>query len=522
MVWACERLGIYLIGRRFRLVTDNRAVQLLFGNSASTGRDEKLRLVKKHLSGAALTKDEWKRLERMKAIIDEFSVAEDGIVLRDTRIVVPQSLQQRTVEIAHEGHLGASKTKALMRSKVWFSGLDEMVERAVRSCHACQLEGREEAQEAVKSSKLPERVWDELAVDFLGLPNGRELLVVIDEFSRFPIVEEVATTAAQHVTPRLDDMFAVLGIPSVLKSDNGPPFNGHLFAEFCERNGIRHRKTTPEHPQSNGLVESFMKVLGKAIRRAVTQRTEWRDEVRETLRAYRSTPHLTTGKAPAELFFRRSTTTRLPESGVTASKQADDEKVRARDAEMKAKSASNSNRRRRAGPPDPLRIGDIVLAKRKRTSKWQTRFGEDKWRVSGVKGTMVTAVDADGRELTRDRTWFKRYLGEPERKPELKPAPDLRAQLASFIALEELRRTDPEPEVVSDEQVVEERVDERAAADGSDEAAPVAPDDRDEDESETSNNGVETASDGEELETVLDGKEVIASGNESSDDGVVE
>ena len=34
-VWGCERLWIYLLGHRFKLVTDNRAIQLIFANSAS-------------------------------------------------------------------------------------------------------------------------------------------------------------------------------------------------------------------------------------------------------------------------------------------------------------------------------------------------------------------------------------------------------------------------------------------------------------------------------------------------------
>ena len=43
-----------------------------------------------------------------------------------------------------------------------------------------------------------------------------------------------------------------------------------------------------------------------------------------------------------------------------------------------------------------------------------TRFGQAEYVVRHVKGTMVTAIDATGRELTRDRTWFKKK-SEPRR-----------------------------------------------------------------------------------------------------------
>jgi hypothetical protein len=55
-----------------------------------------------------------------------------------TRIIIPKSLQSRTLTIAHEGHQGIAKTKALLRTKVWWPGLDTAVESLVKSCLPCQ------------------------------------------------------------------------------------------------------------------------------------------------------------------------------------------------------------------------------------------------------------------------------------------------------------------------------------------------------------------------------------------------
>ena len=59
------------------------------------------------------------------------------LVLRGTRIIMPESLRERTVELAHEGHQGIVKTKARLRTKVWWSGVDRAAEQACRACHAC-------------------------------------------------------------------------------------------------------------------------------------------------------------------------------------------------------------------------------------------------------------------------------------------------------------------------------------------------------------------------------------------------
>jgi len=77
---------------------------------------------------------------------------------------------------------------------------------------------------------LPSAPWKKVAVDIAGpFPSNRYIMVVTDEISRFSEVEILTSTSARAVIPRLDAVFAGQGIPDVLKSDNGQPFNGHEF-----------------------------------------------------------------------------------------------------------------------------------------------------------------------------------------------------------------------------------------------------------------------------------------------------
>ena len=68
---------------------------------------------------------------------DEISV-HDGLVLRGHRLILPQSLQNQAIEIAHQSHQGIVKTKKLIREKIWFPSIDKLVENAVKSCILCQ------------------------------------------------------------------------------------------------------------------------------------------------------------------------------------------------------------------------------------------------------------------------------------------------------------------------------------------------------------------------------------------------
>ena len=192
-------------------------------------------------------------LERVK---DELSVSASGnLILRGTRIVVPKSLQDHVVNLAHEGHQGLVKTKSLLREKVWFPNIDKLVESKVNSCEACLIVTPECKREPLQMSPLPAAPWKEISVDFAEIPNKDYLLLITDDYSRYPVVETVKSTAATTVIPKLDKVFSEFGVPDVVKSDNGPPFNSKEFTAFADDLGFKHRKVTPKWARANGRTE---------------------------------------------------------------------------------------------------------------------------------------------------------------------------------------------------------------------------------------------------------------------------
>ena len=148
-------------------------------------------------------------------------------------------------------HQGIVKTKRLIREKDWFPRIDKMVKDKVDNCLACQAvtPSKSSRIEPLQMTPLPSGPWKMLAMDFLGpFPSGYFLLVVIDEYSRFPEVEIVKSTSAKSVIPKLDAIFARQGMPDELMTDNGPPpppFNGVEFSNFAKYLGFRHRNLQP-------------------------------------------------------------------------------------------------------------------------------------------------------------------------------------------------------------------------------------------------------------------------------------
>ena len=173
--------------------------------------------------------------------------------------------------------------------------------------------------------------------------------------------------------PVLDNIFSFVGIPSILKSDNGPPFNGHEFKDFLKYMGINHRLITPAAPQVNGLVEHFMQPLAKVIRSALVEEKPYEAEVNKFLRNYRSVPHPSTGVAPSNLLFNRNRTSRFPHITSNENDDRTDKFVQSKDAGSKLKSKVYTDKKRHARFDD-LEIGDVVYGKQKRTNKFMTKF----------------------------------------------------------------------------------------------------------------------------------------------------
>lgn len=121
------------------------------------------------------------------------------------------------------------------------------------------------SRDPLKPTPLPERPWQRVDMDFWGpLATGEHLLVIIDEYSRYPCRgRSGSNTSAQAVIHHLDRVFYTHGFPETVKTDRGPPFNGHDYHQYMQLAGFRTIVVSPEDPEGNGLAENFMKAMNK-------------------------------------------------------------------------------------------------------------------------------------------------------------------------------------------------------------------------------------------------------------------
>jgi hypothetical protein len=101
--------------------------------------------------------DEQSKVKPFTHVLNELAMSGD-ILLRQARIMIPVSLQHSVLSIEHEGHLGISKTKSLLRTKVWFLGMDRKVEDLIANFLACQLNAPS-VNEPIKSTEMHREPW---------------------------------------------------------------------------------------------------------------------------------------------------------------------------------------------------------------------------------------------------------------------------------------------------------------------------------------------------------------------------
>ena len=342
------------------------------------------------------------------------------LVLRGTRIVIPEKLRPRVLALAHEGHLGITGTKQNLRTKVWWPGMDRAAEKYCRSCHGCQLVARPDAPEPLRPTRLPDGPWRDVAADLLGpFPSGHSILVVVDYFSRYYEYDVMKSTTSEKIIDSMEDIFCRHGLPFTIKSDNGPQFKSEEFSDYCERNGIEHLRVTAKWAQANGEVERQNSSLLKRIQIAQAQGLDWRRELRKYVAKYRGITHSTTGRSPAELLFNRRIRGKLPD--LTGYSREDTE-VADRDAEMKGKSKLYADDRRNAKMSN-VDLGDVVLVKQDKLNKFSTTFKSDPHTVVKKSGNQVVVEAEDGTQYYRNTSHVKKYFGRPEPTEESRKDP---------------------------------------------------------------------------------------------------
>ena len=135
--------------------------------------------------------------------------------------------------------------------------------------------------------------------------GNKYVLTLMDYATKYPEAIPLKRIDTKTVADTLVQVFARLGIPHELLTDQGSNFTSGLMKELLRMLGIKHLKTSPYHPQSDGMVERFNGTLKTMLRKNCDDPKDWDKMLPFLLFAYREAPHSTTGFSPFELLYGR-------------------------------------------------------------------------------------------------------------------------------------------------------------------------------------------------------------------------
>ena len=190
---------------------------------------------------------------------DELSVL-DGLILKSTRIIIPNDCRDEVLEKLHEGHFGIDHTKLRARDSVYWLQINRDIKTLVKSCEKCQEFSRRNNKDPVLPRGIPLVPWSLLEMDLFTL-DDQTFLLVVDVTSRFPVVRILSSETANSVINTLKGVYCDFGLPKKVLTDNGPCFKSQKFVDFHAKLNIGVEKSSTYNHQSVGSVERMVQII---------------------------------------------------------------------------------------------------------------------------------------------------------------------------------------------------------------------------------------------------------------------
>ena len=253
---------------------------------------------------------QWHKLKVQEGVlVREISEPKKGEL---QQIVLPTVLQEDALQSLHNmSHPGSERTLELMRERFYWPKMADAVKHFCETCQRCGLRKPLVTERAPLQSIHTSKPLELVCIDYLSLEKSKggieNVLVVTDHFTRlaqaYPTKDQTAKTVVKTLWKRF---MCVYGIPQRIHADQGRNFESDLMKELCKITGMKKSRTTPYHPQGNGLTERFnstlMNMLGTLD---PSEKLNWKDHLETMTHAYNATVHDSTGYTPYYLMFGR-------------------------------------------------------------------------------------------------------------------------------------------------------------------------------------------------------------------------
>lgn len=257
---------------------------------------------------------QYDRYQIINDVLVRFKEDKNGIMVKQH--VLGYQAARRIIKHMHStifnGHLGARKTIANVVDRFYRPGIDQIVYDVIRECKVCQkIKQLPQPAKAELKPIIVTRPLELVTMDLVKMQQKSKrgnvyILVVVDHFTKFVQFYAVKNTSAIETAKKLYLFICAYGIPEKILSDQGTNFESELLKYVWDVLDIAKLRTTPYHPQTDGLSErAIQSLLGMLRAFANNQQNNWEEQLECLAYAYNSAVHATTNQTPYFMMFGR-------------------------------------------------------------------------------------------------------------------------------------------------------------------------------------------------------------------------
>jgi transposase InsO family protein len=230
-------------------------------------------------------------------------------------LFVPATMRNKVIGLCHDdlftAHQGITRTQQMLTERFYWPACAKSVESYVKTCHVCaERKNGRHAKVPLMGMPVPTAPMQFIGMDIVGPYNVTEkgnkyILTVVDYFTRYPIAIPIPDYTTENIMNAfMQHVVCVYGVPDTILTDRGAPFKSELAQAVYALINTKKIQTTAYHPQTNGLVERFHRVLNDMLSCTCAQdESNWDNVVPYAMIAYRNRKQATTGYSPNYLMF---------------------------------------------------------------------------------------------------------------------------------------------------------------------------------------------------------------------------
>ena len=233
------------------------------------------------------------------------------------QLVLPELCRKVVLTLAHKiplaGHMGRHKTTNRVLQRFYWPNVRKDVATFCKTCGVCQkARGRKVKPAPLIPLPVISQPFQRVAMDIVGplvrsCRGHKYILVICDYATRYPEAIPLKTIDAENIAEEFMKFISRVGVPEEVLTDQGTNFMSQLMKELYSLLQVKGIRTSPYHPQTDGLVERFNQTLKAMIRKFVVKEgKDWDKLLPYLLFAYREVPQDSTGFSPFELLYGRA------------------------------------------------------------------------------------------------------------------------------------------------------------------------------------------------------------------------